>query len=338
MKVDVQLDGRPEDAAARARELVALGADGLFTFEGAHDVFVPLVAASGVVEADLMTNVAIALPRSPMHLAHTANDLQTLSRGRFRLGLGSQIRPHIERRYGTEWSKPAARMREMVLAIKAIFDAWEGNSPLRFEGEFTTHTLMPPTFNPGPNPYGPPEICLGALGPLMTRAAAEVADGLLVMPFNSARHFRERTLPAIEEGLALGGRSRSDLAIYPQVIVGTGRTPEELDAAARGVRRLLAFYGSTPAYRPVLEVEGWADVQPELNVLSKRGEVAAMTELIDADMMTTLAVHGTPEQCAAEIVARFGDHADRVCCYFPGYPVSNEHVAELISAVQAARP
>ncbi|TJZ75955.1 TIGR03617 family F420-dependent LLM class oxidoreductase [Rhodococcus oryzae] len=338
MKVDVQLDGRPEDAAARARELVALGADGLFTFEGAHDVFVPLVAASAVVEADLMTNVAIALPRSPMHLAHTANDLQTLSRGRFRLGLGSQIRPHIERRYGAQWSKPAARMRETVLAIKAIFDAWEGNSPLRFQGEFTTHTLMPPTFNPGPNPYGRPEICLGALGPLMTRAAAEVADGLLVMPFNSARHFRERTLPSIEEGLERGGRSKSDLAIYPQIIVGTGRTPQELEAAALGVRRLLAFYGSTPAYRPVLEVEGWADVQPELNLLSKRGDVAAMTELIDADMMTTLAVHGTPEQCAAEIVARFGDHADRVCCYFPGYPVSNDHIAELISAVQAARP
>ncbi|SEL53803.1 TIGR03617 family F420-dependent LLM class oxidoreductase [Rhodococcus maanshanensis] len=337
MKVDVQLDGRPEDAASRARELVALGADGLFTFEGAHDVFVPLVAASGAVEADLMTNVAIALPRSPMHLAHTANDLQTLSRGRFRLGLGSQIRPHIERRYGAQWSKPAARMRETVLAIKAIFAAWEGRAPLRFQGEFTTHTLMPPTFDPGPNPYGPPEICLGALGPLMTRAAAEVADGLLVMPFNSARHFRERTLPAIEEGLEIGGRSRSDLAIYPQVIVGTGRTPEELDAAARGVRRLLAFYGSTPAYRPVLEVEGWADVQPELNVLSKRGDVAAMTELIDATMMTTLAVHGTPEQCAAEIVARFGDHADRVCCYFPGYPVLNDHVAELISALKAPR-
>jgi probable F420-dependent oxidoreductase len=337
VKIDVQLNGRPEDAAGRARELVALGADGLFTFEGAHDVFVPLVAASTVTSADLMTNVAIALPRSPLHLAHTAYDLQTLSRGRFRLGLGSQIRPHIEKRYGTQWSKPAARMRETVLAIKAIFAAWEGQTPLRFEGEFSTHTLMPPTFNPGPNPYGPPEICLGALGPLMTRAAAEVADGLLVMPFNSPRHFRERTMPAVEEGLERGGRSRSDLAIYPQVIVGVGRTPEELDAAARGVRGLLGFYGSTPAYRPVLEVEGWADVQPELNALSKRGEFAAMTELIDVDMMNTLAVHGTPEQCAAQIVARFGDHADRVCCYFPGYPVSDLHVAEMISAVKAAR-
>lgn len=337
MKIDVQLNGRPEDAAVRARELVALGADGLFTFEGAHDVFVPLVAASTVTSADLMTNVAIALPRSPLHLAHTAYDLQTLSRGRFRLGLGSQIRPHIEKRYGAQWSKPAARMRETVLAIKAIFAAWEGQAPLKFQGEFSTHTLMPPTFNPGPNPYGPPEICLGALGPLMTRAAAEVADGLLVMPFNSVRHFRERTVPAIEEGLERGGRSRSDLAIYPQVIVGVGRTPEELDAAARGVRGLLGFYGSTPAYRPVLEVEGWADVQPELNALSKRGEFAAMTELIDDDMLGALAVHGTPEQCAAQIVARFGDHADRVCCYFPGYPVSDLHVAEMISAVKAAR-
>lgn len=335
MKVDVQLDGRPENAAQRARELVALGVDGLFTFEGPHDVFLPLVAAAATVDADLMTNVAIALPRSPMHLAHTAYDLQTLSRGRFRLGLGSQIRPHIEKRYGTQWSRPAARMRETVLAIRAIFDAWEGNSRLHFEGEFTTHTLMPPTFDPGPNPYGPPPICLGALGPVMTRTAAEVADGLLVMPFNSVRHFRERTLPAVAEGLDRGGRTAADLAIYPQVIVGVGRTPDELEAASRGVRGLLAFYGSTPAYRPVLEVEGWADLQPTLNALSKQGGFAAMTDLIDDKMLATLAVHGTPEQCAAQIVARFGDHADRVCCYFPGYPVHGQHVAELVTAVKA---
>ncbi|MGG7099205.1 TIGR03617 family F420-dependent LLM class oxidoreductase [Rhodococcus sp. 24CO] len=333
MKVDLQLDSRPEDSAARAKELVALGADGLFTFEGAHDVFVPLVAASGVVEADLMTNVAIALPRSPLHLAHVANDLQTLSRGRFRLGLGSQVRPHIERRYGSDWSRPAARMRESVLAIKAIFTAWEERSPLDFVGEFTSHTFMPPTFDPGPNPYGPPEICLGALGPLMTRAAAEVADGLLVMPFNSARHFRERTMAAIEEGLELGGRTKADLAIYPQVLVGVGRTAGELADAERGVRSLLAFYGSTPAYRPVLEVDGWEDVQPELNSLSKRREFAVMTDLIDRDMMNTLAVVGTPEECAAKIIERFGDHAERVCCYFPGYPVSDSHVAEMISAL-----
>ncbi|TSD48981.1 TIGR03617 family F420-dependent LLM class oxidoreductase [Rhodococcus sp. KBS0724] len=338
MKMDVQLDGRPEDAARRARELVELGVDGLFTFEGAHDVFAPLVAATATVEVDLMTNVAIALPRSPLHLAHAAYDLQSLSRGRFRLGLGSQIRPHIEKRYGAKWSRPAARMREAVLAIRAIFDAWEGNSRLRFEGEFTSHTLMPPTFNPGPHPFGPPPICLGALGPIMTRTAAEVADALLVMPFNSVRHFRERTVPAVEEGLARSGRTPGDLAIYPQVIVGVGRTPEELEAAARGVRGLLAFYGSTPAYRPVLEVEGWADLQPKLNAFSKQGEFAAMTDLIDDKMLTTLAVHGTPEECAAEIVTRFGDCADRVCCYFPGYEVRGQHVAELAAAMKVLAP
>lgn len=197
---------------------------------------------------------------------------------------------------------------------------------------------MPPTFDPGPNPYGPPPVCLGALGPVMTRTAAEVADGLLVMPFNSVRHFRERTLPAVAEGLDRGGRTAADLAIYPQVIVGVGRTPEELAAASRGVRGLLAFYGSTPAYRPVLEVEGWEHLQPKLNALSKAGEYAAMTDLIDDGMLATLAVHGTPEECAAEIVARFGDHAGRVCCYFPGYQVSGQHVAELVAAVQELAP
>ncbi|MRH90737.1 TIGR03617 family F420-dependent LLM class oxidoreductase [Nocardia sp. SYP-A9097] len=335
MKVDLQLDAEPGETSARAAELVACGTDGLFTFEGAHDAFLPLAIAAGAVQADLMTNVAIALPRSPLHLAHAAYDLQLLSGGRFRLGLGSQTRPHIEKRYGGEWSRPAARMRESVAAVKAILGSWQSGEPLRFEGEFTRHTLMPPTFNPGPNPYGPPEICLGALGPLMTRVAAEVADGLLVMPFNSARHFYERTRPAIAEGLERAGREPADLAIYPQVVVAMGRTPAELDAAADGARRLLAFYGSTPAYRPVLEVEGWEKLQPELNTLAKTGQVAAMAELIDDGMLRTLAVHGTPEECAAAIVARFGAYADRICCYFPGYDVSAQHVTDLITALKA---
>ena len=337
MKVDLQLNGRPDEAVSRAAELIACGADGLFTFEGPHDVFLPLtLAATGAEPVDLMTNVAIALPRSPMHLAHTAYDLHLLSRGRFRLGLGSQTRAHIDKRYGGQWSRPAARMREVVLAVKAILGSWQDGTPLRFEGEFTRHTLMPPTFVPGPNPYGVPEICLGALGPIMTRTAAEVADGLLVMPFNSARHFAERTVPAIREGLARAGRDAADLAIYPQVIVAMGRTAGELDAAALGVRRLLAFYGSTPAYRPVLEVEGWGELQPALNALSKRGEVTAMTELIDHRMLRTLAVYGTPEECAAEIVARFGAVAERICCYFPGYPVADAHIRDLVTALQVA--
>jgi probable F420-dependent oxidoreductase len=329
--LDVQLDARPDLAAARARELVGAGVDGLFTFEGPHDVFLPLVAAAGVVEADLMTNVAIALPRSPMHLAHAAYDLQLLSKGRFRLGLGSQVRPHIERRYGATWSRPVAHMREIVLAVKAILDSWQDGSPLDFQGEFTRHTLMPPTFVPGPNPYGVPPILLGALGPLMTRTAAEVADGLLVMPFHSHRHFRERTLPAVAEGLELGGRD--SIPIYPQVIVAMGRTADEQAHATRGVRTLLAFYGSTPSYRPVLEVEGWADVQLELNALSKTGHVAAMVDLVDDTMARTLAVVGTPEECATEIKRRFGDVADRVCAYFPGYDAPLDQKGALKAAL-----
>ncbi|MFD8102539.1 TIGR03617 family F420-dependent LLM class oxidoreductase [Nocardia fluminea] len=336
MKVDLQLGARPDQVIARSAELIACGVDGLFTFEGAHDVFLPLtLAAAGPEPVDLMTNVAIALPRSPVHLAHAAYDLHLLSGGRFRLGLGSQTRAHIEKRYGGEWSRPAARMRDMVLAIKAVLNSWQESTPLRFEGEFTRHTLMPPTFDPGPNPYGLPQICLGALGPIMTRTAAEVADGLLVMPFNSARHFTEHTMPAVEEGLDRAGRDAADLHIYPQVIVAMGRRPTELAAAAVGARRLLGFYGSTPAYRPVLDAEGWGALQPELNALSKRGEVAAMTDLIDQTMLDTLAVHGTPEQCAAAILERFGAYADRICCYFPGYDVSDQDIKDLVTALQA---
>jgi probable F420-dependent oxidoreductase len=342
MLLDVQLDGRPDQAATRARELVDAGAAGLFTFEGPHDVFLPLAAAAGVVEADLMTNVAIAMPRSPMHLAHAAWDLHLMTGGRFRLGLGSQVRPHIENRYGTTWSPPAARMREIVLAVKAILRSWQDGTRLEFRGEFTKHTLMPPTFVPGPNPFGAPPVLLGALGPVMTRTAAEVADGLLVMPFHSHRHVRSRTLPAVAEGLDRAGRSPDSFAVYPQAILATGRTPAELETATLGVRGLLAFYGSTPAYRPVLDVEGWGDLQPELNALSKVGDVRAMIDLVSPEMVETLAVLGTPEECAAELIRRFGDLADRVCCYFPGYDVPLDQVSALADGLaghpDSARP
>ncbi|QYJ02724.1 TIGR03617 family F420-dependent LLM class oxidoreductase [Nocardioides panacisoli] len=332
MLLDLQLDAPPDRVAERAAALVAAGADGLFTFEGPHDVFLPLAAAAGRVEADLMTNVAIAMPRSPVHLAHAAWDLQVMSGGRFRLGLGSQIRPHIEKRYGATWSPPAARMREIVRATKAVLASWQDGTRLDFRGEWTQHTLMPPTFVPGPNPYGAPPVLLGALGPLMTRTAAEVADGLLVMPFHSHRHFRERTLPAVQEGMDRAGRD--EFALHPQAIVAMGRTEAELAAATAGVRGLLVFYGSTPAYRPVLEVEGWEDLQPELNALSKQGEVAAMMELVTDEMVTTIGVRGTPEECAAEIRRRFGDVAERVCCYFPGYDAPLDQVADLATALK----
>jgi probable F420-dependent oxidoreductase len=333
LPVDVQLMAPPTEVADRARALAATGVAGLFTFEGPNDVFIPLVLAAGVAPVDLMTNVAIAFPRSPVHLAHAAWDLQALSGGRFRLGLGSQVRAHVERRYGATWSHPAARMREVVLAVKAVLAAWEGEAPLDFRGRFTTHTLMTPAFDPGPNPFGPPPVLLGALGPRMTEVAAEVADGLLVMPFNSRRHLEERTLPAIDRGLATAGRKRGDLEVIGEVIVATGRTEAEQRAAVDGVRWLLAFYASTPAYRPVLEVEGRADLQPELNALSKQGEWSAMAERVDDALVEAIAVLGTPEQCAAQIARRFDGVADRVCCYFPGYDVPDQRIAELVAAL-----
>jgi probable F420-dependent oxidoreductase len=330
VKVHLQVEGSPDLVADHARQLEQLGADGLFTFEGQHDVFFPLVVAADQVPLELMTNVAIAGPRSPLHLAHVAYDLQIYSRGRFRLGLGSQIKVHIEKRYGAVWDKPAAKMAETVAAVKAIFAAWEGQQPLNFRGEYHTHTLMPPNFNPGPNPFGPPPVLLGALGPIMTRKAAEVADGLLVMPFNSARHFRERTLPAINEGLRRSERSLAQFPVVAQVMVAVGRTESELATATNAVASLIAFYGSTPAYIPVLEVEGWADLQPELNRLSKVGEYAKMRALITDDMVARLGVVGTPSECAAEIGRRYGEYASDVCCYFPGYEPQAAQLAELI--------
>jgi probable F420-dependent oxidoreductase len=325
--VDVWLSSPPEAARARAVELAATGVDGLFSFENAHDVFFPLTLAATSVACDLMTNVAIAFPRSPMHLAHAAYDLQLLSGGRFRLGLGTQVRPHIERRYGSTWSNPVARMRDTVLAVKGILDSWQQGTRLDHRGPFWTHTLMTPAFNPGPNPHGTPKILVGALGPRMTAMAAEVADGLLMMPFNSARHLRERTMPALE-------RRRDDFEIVAEVIVAMGSSDEEIATARAGVRGLLSFYGSTPAYRPVLDVEGWGDLQPELNTLSKQGQWKEMTALVDDTMVETLAVSGTPGQCAEQIRGRFGAIAQRVCCYFPGYPVTDAQIADLVAAIK----
>lgn len=333
MRIHLQVDGAPDKAAKSARHIADLGADGAFSFEGQHDVFFPLLVAAAETDLELLTNVAIAGPRSPLHLAHASYDLQCYSSGRFRLGLGSQIRVHIEKRYGSQWGKPAARMAESVAAVKAIFDAWEGKAPLKFRGEFFTHTLMPPNFNPGPNPYGPPPVLMGALGPLMTRKAAEVADGLLVMPFNSARHFADRTVPAINDGLQRSNRSRSELQIIAQAMVAVGRTEEQLAQAIGRVAFLIAFYASTPNYLPVLEAEGLDHLQPRLNELSKAGDYPGMAALIDEDTVRTYGVVGTPEECAAQIHQRYGSHASDVCCYFPGYTPDLGDVADLVTAI-----
>ena len=339
MKVDISLAMTgPEGAAERAAELIATGADGLFTFENSHDVFFPLVLASTATAGrlDLMTNVAMSFPRSPLHMAYAANDLQLLNQGGFRLGIGSQIRPHIQKRYGSRWGKPVAQMRESVLATKMILDHFAGDGPFEFVGEYTRHTLMTPNFNPGPNPYGKPPVLVGALGPKMCEMTAEVADGILVMPFNSQRHFAERTMPAIERGLTTSGRSVDDFEIVVEVICAVGQTDEEIAAASLGVKSLLGFYGSTPSYKPVLDVEGWGDLQPQLNVLSKQGDWRGMAASVSDEMLATIGVVGRPAAIGAEIARRFGHAADRVCLYFPGYPISDECIAETVAAVKEA--
>jgi probable F420-dependent oxidoreductase len=339
VKVDISLAmAGPEGAAERAAELVATGADGLFSFENAHDVFFPLVLATATTagRADLMTNVAMAFPRSPLHMAYSANDLQLLNKGGFRLGLGSQIRPHIQKRYGATWDKPVAQMRETIEALNMIFAHFAGEGPFDYRGQYTTHTLMTPNFNPRENPYGKPKVLVGALGPKMCEMTAEVADGILVMPFNSERHYGERTLPAIDRGLATAGRTRDDIEIVLEVICAIGDTAAEQEAAARGVKGLLGFYGSTPSYKPVLDVEGWGDFQPQLNALSKQGDWVGMGNMITDEMLHTIAVVGTPAEVGAEVVRRYGDTADRVCLYFPGYPITDEQIAATVTAVKAA--
>ena len=321
MKVLTALFG-PTDAADRARALREAGASGVFTFEGPHDVFAPLTLASTVGGLDLMTNVAIAFPRNPVQLAHQAWDHQLLSGGRFTLGLGTQIRTQIEKRYGAAFDRPVERMRDLVGALRAIFATWQSGERLDYRGQFYRHTLMTPTFNPGPSPFGPPPIYLGALGPRLTRATAEVADGLLVMPFGTTRFLHEATMPAVRDGLAAAGRDAAQFAVVPEVIVSAG---EDHDAT----RRLLAFYGSTPAYRPVLDIHGWGDLQPELNALSKQGRWAEMGGLITDEVLHTIAACGTPRQIADHIRARTDGIADTVCLNQSG-PIATGTLAAIL--------
>lgn len=324
----------PTDAIERARLLRDAGACGVFTFEGPHDVFAPLTLASTVGGLDLMTNVAIAFPRNPIQLAHQAYDHQVLAGGRFTLGLGTQVRAQVEKRYGAAFDRPVARMKEMVGALRAVFAAWETGERLDFRGEYFQHTLMTPTFDPGPNPYGPPPIFLGALGPRLTRATASVADGLLVMPFGSKRFLHEATMPEVRAGLSESGRSLDDFAVVPEIIVSVDSDSRHDGAAHDATRRLLAFYGSTPAYRPVLDVHGWGELQPELNALSKQGRWQEMGSLIDDEVLHTIAACGTPAEIAAHIRDRVDGVSDRVCLYQPG-PIAVDALAEIVDALAA---
>lgn len=296
-----------------ARGLEALGYDGLFTFEGKGDPFLPLaLAAEHTDRVALGTAVALALPRNPMHLSYLAHDLQLQSRGRFVLGLGAQIRTHIEKRFGAAYDPPVARMRELVAALRAIGRCWYDGERLAFRGTYYRHTLMTPIFEPVPSPYPPPPVWLAAVQPRMTELAGEVADGLIVHPFNSRPFLEETLLPALARGRARAGRAAGAVTVFVQALIATGTTEDECALAHTLVRGQLAFYASTPAYRPVLEAHGWGALQEELHALSKRGEWMAMGERITDEMLATFAAVGTPEEIPGLLAARYGGLADRV--------------------------
>jgi probable F420-dependent oxidoreductase len=333
--IDALLMAKPHDVSSRAEALAAAAVDGIFTYEGPQHVYLPLTLAADT-GCHLYTNVAIAFPRSPMHLAHTAWDLADLSSGCFSLGLGTQIKAHVERRYGSTWSSPVARMREWVEAIRAIGRTWQDGEPLAYVGEHTRHTLMTPAFEPGALPSGPPPIWLGALGPAMTRLATTVADGLLVHPFTSDRHLTEVTLPRVQAGLEAAGRPRSDLTVVGQAIVACATEPAAQADADTAARWMIAFYGSTPAYLPVLETEGRAHLHLQLRELSREGRWDEMAALVDDDLLDAVALRGDPAQVAARLLARFGDDVDRVALSTPG-GITDEALTALVTETRAAR-
>lgn len=318
MKIDAGLPPALDGVAEHARQLEAHGFDGLASAELSGDPFLPLVLAAEHTERiELMTGIAVAFSRNPMILANLGNDLQAYSRGRFILGIGSQIAPHITRRFSMPWSQPAARMREFILAMKAIWSCWYEGEKLEFRGDFYTHTLMTPMFTPTNNSHGAPRVVLAAVGPKMTQVAGEVADGVLVHAFTTQRYLKEATLPALERGFAESGRKRESFEVcYPAFVV-TGKDEREWEAARTAITRQIGFYGSTPAYRGVLEAHGWGELQTELNALSKRGEWETMGERISDDMLEEFAIVAEPHRVAAALNARFGGLVDRLLCTFP---------------------
>ncbi|WP_433602366.1 TIGR03617 family F420-dependent LLM class oxidoreductase [Nocardia sp. CA-135953] len=309
------------ELAEAGRRAEHQGYDALWSAESAGDPFLPLVpAAQSTEHLRLGTAVAVAFARNPMSLAYTAHHLQVLSGGRLLLGLGSQVKPHIERRFGMPWSKPAARMHEFIEALRAIWTCWQTGSDLDFRGEFYSHTLMPPFFAPDPSPWGLPKIYLAAVGGRMTEVAGAVCDGLLPHPFTTERFLRVQTIPMLEKGRRKSGRDLTDFSVSLSGLVVTGETEEDMTRAAAGVRRQIAFYGSTPAYQDVLSLHGWEDLGTELIARSKSDDAdrwERMGDLIDDEILNTFAVVAEPDRLGAAVHARFGGLVERFSFYAP---------------------
>ena len=342
--VDATASGEPRPSLAAAQKAEDLGVGRLWIPEGAHDPFLQLVrAADRTRRLELATGVAIAFARTPMTLAYASWALQEASSGRAVIGLGSQIKAHIERRYAMSWSRPAARMREFVQATRAIWHSWQTGERLRFEGEFYSHTLMPLMFAPQPLPAGPPPLVLAGFGPRMVEVAGEVGDGFLCHPFGSVDFLREHLAPVVEAARARSETSGEPWTTRPfelnvGVLVATGRTEEELAAAVVSMRERIAFYASTPAYAAILEHHGWGELPAELHRLSTRGEWAQMGRRIDDEMLATFAVIGEPQVAARELVDRYAGLADRVTVYGAAEGSDAATFEALVAANELAAP
>lgn len=318
LKIDSTLLGSDilevKDRAARAEQQ---GYDGVWVGETDHDPFLmSLMAAEATTTPMVGTEVAIAFARTPMTLAYTGYDLAKYSHGRFVLGLGSQIKAHVVRRFGMPWSEPAKRMREFILATRAIWHAWDNDEQLNFRGDFYQHTLMAPFFSPSRHQWGTPPIFAGGVGGVMTEAVGEVADGYFFHPFTTETFFNEVTLPALTRGRAKADKPLEGLVISGPAFVTAGRTEEELDRAIAGTKRQIAFYASTPAYKKVLELSGQVGLQDELNKLAKAGRWDAMGDAVDDELLRAVSVVGSPQECGKQLHARWGGVAERISLYF----------------------
>ena len=336
MRVERSLDRYPlGDVAATAAEAEQEGYDGAWILEGAHDPFIPLFfAAEATQRLGLATAIAVAFARNPLTTASIAHDLQRLSGGRFTLGLGPQIETHIRYRYGMPAGRPAARMREFVQAVRAIWDCWDQGTKLDFRGDFYTHTLMPPNFRHEPGSHPQPAIVIAGVGPRMTQVAGEVGDGYVAHSFTTESYVREVTLPTLALGRERAGLTLDGFEVRGLVTVATGSTEEQLVRSVREARELVAFYGSTPAYARVLEHHGWGDLHAELLALSRADRWAEMPALVDDDVLHAFAVVGEPGDIGPQVLARYGGIMDTVGFYTPSVYVP-EVWAEVVRGFRA---